>query len=201
MATVERRFASLDDRVTGGTTRMTSAFQQLGIGLAVFTAGAAAVAGALSLANAAGRFEQGLAAVGAVTRATTRELGMLRDAAIRAGIETQFSPDEAVAGLQSLATAGQTAEQATRTLIPVLDLAAGSLGQLGVAQAAEAVVGTLNAYGFAAEEASGVTDKLLRITQLTNFQTRDFEAGLSKAAATGAVFSQNLDDVLITMGL
>ena len=200
-APVERRFASLDDRVTGGTTRMTSAFQQLGIGLAVFTAGAAAVAGALSLANAAGRFEQGLAAVGAVTRATTRELGMLRDAAIQAGIETQFSPDEAVAGLQSLATAGQTAEQATRTLIPVLDLAAGSLGQLGVAQAAEAVVGTLNAYGFAAEEASGVTDKLLRITQLTNFQTRDFEAGLSKAAATGAVFSQNLDDVLITMGL
>ena len=66
MATVERRFASLDDRVTGGTTRMTSAFQQLGIGLAVFTAGAAAVAGALSLANAAGRFEQGLAAVGVV---------------------------------------------------------------------------------------------------------------------------------------
>ncbi len=83
----------------------------------------------------------------------------------------------------------------------MLDLAAGSLGQLGVAQAAEAVVGTLNAYGLAADKAAGVTDKLLRITQLTNFQTRDFEAGLSKAAATGAVFSQNLDDVLITMGL
>jgi len=201
MAGLEHRFASLDERVSGGTARMTGAFQQLGIGLAVFTAGAAAVAGALSLANAAGRFEQGLAAIGAVTRATSRELGMLRDAAIQAGIDTQFSPDEAVAGLQSLATAGQTATQATRTLIPVLDLAAGSLGQLGVAQAAEAVVGTLNAYGLAADNAAGVTDKLLRITQLTNFQTRDFGAGLSKAAATGAVFSQNLDDVLITMGL
>lgn len=200
-ARLERRFASLDERVTGGTARMTSAFQQLGVGIAVFASGAVAVAGALSLANAAGRFEQGLAAVGAVTRATTRELGMLRDAAIQAGIATQFSPEEAVSGLQSLATAGQTAEQATRTLVPVLDLAAGSLGQLGVAEAAEAVVGTLNAYGFAAEEASGVTDKLLRITQLTNFQTRDFEVGLAKAAATGAVFSQNLDDVLITMGL
>ena len=63
------------------------------------------------------------------------------------------------------------------------------------------VVGTLNAYGFAASEAADVTDRLLRITQLTNFQTRDFEAGLSKAAATGAVFNQRLDDVLITMGL
>jgi TP901 family phage tail tape measure protein len=201
MAHLERQFGSLDERVTGGTARMSSAFRQLGVGLAVFTAGAAVVAGSLALANAAGRFEQGIAAVGAVTRATTAQLRMLRDAAIQAGIETQFSPEEAVEGLQSLATAGQTAEQATRTLIPVLDLAAGSLGQLGVAQAAEAVVGTLNAYGMSADQASSVTDRLLRITQLTNFQTRDFEAGLAKAAAAGSVFGQELNDVLITMGL
>ena len=201
MARLEHRFSSLDERVSGGTDRMTSAFRQLGIGLAVFTAGAAMVAGAFSLANAAGKFEQGLAAVGAVTRATSRDLAMLRNAAIEAGIQTQFSPDEAVSGLLSLATAGQTAEQATRTLIPVLDLAAGSLGQLGVASAAEAVVGTLNAYGLAADQAASVTDRLLRITQLTNFQTRDFEAGLAKAAASGAVFNQSLDDVLIGMGL
>jgi TP901 family phage tail tape measure protein len=201
MAGIERRFRSLDQQVAGGTDRMTGAFRRLGVGLAVFTAGAGMVAGAFSLANAAGNFEQGLAGVGAVTRATTDQLAMLRDAAIEAGIVTQFSPDEAVAGLTSLATAGQTAAQATQTLLPVLDLAAGSLGQLGVAQSAEAVVGTLNAYGMAASEAAGVTDKLLRVTQLTNFQTRDFEAGLSKAAATGAVFGQSLDDVLIGMGL
>ena len=78
MQRLEHRFSSLDERVTGGTDRMTTAFRQLGIGLAVFTAGAVAVAGAFALANAAGRFEQGLAAIGAVTRATTRELGMLR---------------------------------------------------------------------------------------------------------------------------
>jgi hypothetical protein len=78
MQRLERRFSSLDERVTGGTDRMNSAFRQLGVGLAIFTAGAAAVGGALALANAAGRFEQGLAAIGAVTRATTRELAMLR---------------------------------------------------------------------------------------------------------------------------
>jgi hypothetical protein len=98
MQRLERRFSSLDERVTGGTDRMTSAFRQLGVGLAIFTAGAAAVGGALALANAAGRFEQGLAAIGAVTRATSRKLGMLREAAINAGIETQFSPDEAIQG-------------------------------------------------------------------------------------------------------
>ena len=57
MQRLESRFTSLDDRVSGGADRMNTAFRQLGIGLAVFTAGAAAVAGALSLAKAAGQFE------------------------------------------------------------------------------------------------------------------------------------------------
>ena len=98
MQRLERRFSSLDERVTGGTDRMTSAFRQLGVGLAIFTAGAAAVGGALALANAAGRFEQGLAAVGAVTRATTRELGLLREAAINAGIETRIGHCHSLTG-------------------------------------------------------------------------------------------------------
>ena len=62
-------------------------------------------------------------------------------------------------------------------------------------------MGTLNAYGMSADHAANVTDRLLRVTQLTNFQTRDFETGLAKAAAAGSVFGQELDDVLITMGL
>ena len=153
------------------------------------------------LADANGRFEQGLAAVGAVTKATTSEMQALKDAAIQAGIATQFSPVEAVNGLNALATAGQTAGQAIKTLIPVLDLAAGSLGQLGTGEAAMAVVGTLNSYTMSADKATEVTDKLLRITQLTNFQTRDFSAGLAKASAKTAVYGQSLDDTLIAMGL
>lgn len=153
------------------------------------------------LADANGKFEQGLAAVGAVTKATAKDMQALKDAAIQAGIATQFSPTEAVKGLNSLATAGQTAQQAIKTLIPVLDLAAGSLGQLGTGEAAMAVVGTLNTYAMSANKATEVTDKLLRITQLTNFQTKDFAAGLAKASAKTVVYGQSLDDTLIAMGL
>ena len=180
---------------------MKSGFAIAAAGIVPLVVGLGALAIAMNLANAAAEFEQGLAGVGAVPRATTEEIRLLRDAAIQAGILTQFSPTEAVEGLNSLATAGQTARQATETLIPVLDLAAGSLGQLGVGEAAQAVVGTLNAYSLSADEAVGVTDRLLRITQLSNFQARDFATGLSKAAAVGAVFGQELNDVLITMGL
>ena len=178
-----KEMGKFDEIVTSSATTMNAASSQIGLGLATFTAGAVVLGSALALAGAAGKFEQGLAAVGAVTRATTADLQGLHGAAIQAGIATQFSPTEAVEGLKSLATAGQTAKQSTETLIPVLDLAAGSLGQLGVAQAADAVVGTLNAYGLAAKNAVDVTDKLLRVTQLSNFQARDFEIGLSKAAS------------------
>jgi len=109
-------------------------------------------------------------------------------------LATGQAREEASVGLARLV-------EALEDLFGVLERVTREGGQLGVAQAAEAVVGTLNAYGLAAEEAAGVTDRLLRITQLTNFQARDFEVGLSKAAATGATFNQNLNDVLITMGL
>lgn len=52
-----------------------------------------------------------------------------------------------------------------------------------MAQATEAVVGTLNAYGISADQAASVTDRLLRTTQISNFQARDFEAVLAALAA------------------
>lgn len=190
-------FGGLEQQV--GKSRLNQRLAQIGAGFVAMGAGVALVGGAFKLAEAAGKFEQGMAAIGAVTRATVPQMEALTEAAIRAGIETQFSPDQAVEGLMNLVTAGQTAEQAIRTLRPALDLAAG--GQIPLADASAAVVGTLNAFGFAADRATIVTDKLLRATQLTNFQARDFEAGLAKAAATGAVFEQSLDDVLVAMGL
>lgn len=193
--------ASVAKKLGVSTDVMVKSLKGVAIGAAVAAVGLIGLSTAFSLAGPAGKFEQNLAAVGAVTKATTAEMQLLEKAAIDAGIATQFSPTQAVEGLQSLATAGQSAAQATATLVPVLDLAAGSLGQLGVAGAAEAVVGTLNAYGASADQAAITTDKLLRITQLTNFQTRDFGSGLSKAASSMSEFGQNLDDVLIGMGL
>ncbi len=201
MRTLKGKLNGLGAQSKATGIAMKAGFAIAASGIVPLVLGLASLSAAMALAGAAGKFEEGLAAVGAVTRATTAELEALRNTAIKAGIETQFSPTEAIEGLTSLATAGQTASQATKALGPVLDLAAGSLGQLGVAGAAEAVVGTLNSYSQTADKAAETTDKLLRITQISNFQTRDFATGLSKAAAAGAVFNQDLDEVLITMGL
>lgn len=212
LRTVNKGFLTLDDTVTGvaasvakrfgvSTQAVVGSLKQITGGLALATAGFMAFGGAMNLARDAGEFEYKMAAVNAVTKATVDQVARLEEAALRAGLATQFSPLEAAEGLLTLATAGQTAEQSMKTLIPVLDLAMGSMGQLGLEGAAEAVVGTLNAYQMSADQAAIVTDKLLKTTLITNFTTRDFEAGLAKAAATGAVFNQTLDDTLIAVGL
>ena len=73
---LERNFVNLDDKTKAGSARISASFRQVAIGLGIFAAGAATVAGAFALAGAAGEFEQGLASIGAVTRATTRELDL-----------------------------------------------------------------------------------------------------------------------------
>jgi len=180
---------------------MAKSFSTMAVGGGFLSVGRGLIDALGRTTEIAGEFGLGLAAVGAVTRATADEMRQLEDAAIQAGIKTQFSPVEAIQGLQDLATAGQVSADAITSLDHVLNLAAGSLGQMTVSESAQAVVGSLNAYGMGAEKARVVTDKLLRITQLTNFQARDFAVGLSKAAAAGATFDQKMDDVLITMGL
>jgi len=201
-------FMGLERTVNKGAMGMNKALGALTMGLASLKVGTDIVGFGRSMADSAAEFEQGLAGVGAISRATADELTMLHDASIDAALGTKFSPDQAVEGLTNLATAGLKAKQSVEVLRPVLDLATGSLGQLGLADAANAVVGTLKAMDMQITDtttgmnnATVVTDKLLKITQLTNFQTRDFEVGLSRAASTAKLYDQSLDDTLITMGL
>ena len=144
-------------------------------------------------------FEHALAGVGAKMGATSGQLKLLETAAIQAGVATQFSPTQAVEGLSELASKGLNAKDAIKTLLPALDLAAA--GQLSVGEATNAVIGTMKAYGMELGRAGIVTDKLLKITSITGMQSKDFEAGLSKAAAAGSVYGQSLDETLVSLGL
>ncbi len=185
-------------RMAGGMNR---SLGSMATGFMALHAGLGIVKLAKTAADAAGKFQQSLAAVGQISRATAEELLELRTAAIEAALGTKFSPDEAVAGLKTLAAQGLRAKESIQVLLPVLDLATGSLGQLGVAGAADAVVGTIKAMGYEMKDATRVTDQLLKITQMTNFQTKDFSTAMGRTASTARLYGQSLEDALITMGL
>lgn len=154
-----------------------------------------------SLTDTYGKFEIKLASAGAVMNATSLQMKQLERAAIDAGIATQFDPREAAEGLENLGAAGMSAKQAIATLNPVLDLAAASLGQLGVGEAAANVVGVLNAFGDSAAFAQKRVDQLVKITQMSNFQARDFSVAISQAAAQASSADQTFESMVATLGL
>jgi TP901 family phage tail tape measure protein len=169
-----------------------------GIALMVGAGGAAIALGMLTAAAAG--FETGMARVGAVLSPTTAEMNKLTASAINAGIATQFSPKQATEGLKDLATAGFTATESADTLLPVLDLATGSLGQLGVSGAATAASAAIRGFAFETKDASKVVDVLLRSTQLTNIQARDLQVMLARVSGNARAAGQEFEGTVAILG-
>jgi TP901 family phage tail tape measure protein len=201
MQALERSFLSLDKRVGLGTERITSSFRELGMGLSLMTAGAAMVGGAFALADKAGKFEQAIAAVAAVSGATKNELAQLREAAIDAGIATQFSPTDATVGLKELAQAGFNAQDSMKLLIPVLDLAGGSLGELTPAQAAGLASQALKAFGLSADEAGVSVDRMLQAVNVFALNASELPQALGIASRGAQALHQSMSETLISLGL
>ena len=171
------------------------------VGFKAMQAGFGLTSMVTNMAEAAGDYEEQLAAIQGRTGSTTEEMKKLSDASMDAAMATQFSPTEVVKGLSDMSTAGLQVNEMLASLRPALDLAATSVGQLGVVDAANAIVGTVKSMNMSLSETADVTDKLFKITQITNFQARDFGTALSRATVAGNAYNQTLDDTLITMGL
>ena len=198
---LEARFKGLK-----GTTEATAArfSRNMGLmkkGLIQFGIGAIGLKIASRLSKPFEEFEAALVGAGNVMKATSAEMKQLEDVAIKAGIATQFSPTEAVQGLENLGSAGLDAATAMRVLNPVLDLAAASMGKLGVAGAATAVTAALNSFGETSDKARLRVDQLTRITQLSSFQWADFQIAISQAGAQAKISGQSFESMLAVLGL
>lgn len=198
---VNREFQQTAAATDAGAARIEQSMKVLQAGFLVTAAGAAALGGSLALANAAGKFEQGIAGVAAITRATTKDLAALRETAIEAGIKTQFSPTEAIEGLKNLGQLGLNAKDSMKVLQPALALAAGSLGQLGVAEAANLAGQSMRAFNLEAKDAGFAVDKMLRATNSFALSAGELPLALGIGARGATALSASLDDVIISLGL
>lgn len=192
-------FGAMDRNAMRAQASYARNFAVMGAGLAIMGAGAATLAGAFGLATAAAEFEQQLARVGAIARADADDLALLREAAINAGIATQFSPVEAIEGLGVLAQQGFNTAQSIALLEPTLDLAAG--GMISVEEAAESVTAATHVFGLSMEDATGVANQLLRITNMTALAAGDMSLALGTVARGARLTHQSIDEMLPSIGL
>lgn len=201
MGRVKSAFIEMEDRTTSATKAFESNFAQFGRGIAILGVGLAVLGGAFALSETAGKFEQAIAGVAAVSGASAEELKQLHDAAIQAGIATQYSPIQATVGLRELAQAGYNAHESIQLLIPVLDLAAGSLGELTPQSAAGLAAQTMKAFGLEADQASLAVDQMLQAVNVFALGAGELPLALGIASRGAQTLHQSLSETLVTLGL
>ena len=129
------------------------------VGQSVTVAGLAIAAGVGFAVSRFADFDAAMSAAAAATRASARDLGLLRDAAMQAGADTQYSASEAAQAIAELGKAGvSTADILGGGLTGALSLAAA--GQMDVARAAELSAIAMKQFGLGGDQVSHVADLL-----------------------------------------
>lgn len=190
------------ERVRGGVQRVrgeattAGAAMQAAIGTGVATG---IVAGLVKVADAASKFELGLAKVKNISSATAEDMAILRDAAYEAALRTQFSPAEVVEGLEQLASAGFKASEQVGLLNQSLVLA--QAGQISMSKATSTVATAVKLFGLAGQDQAVMTDKMLKTIDAFKLQAIDLENALAKTSGAVLTTNQSFDEMLIAVGL
>ena len=167
---------------------------------AIATAVAGFISGKLfaGAIESAGDFEQAMAKIQAVARATPEDFAKLKAAAEQAGSTTQFTATEAAGALEILARSGQSAEQAIATLPAVLALATAE--GLSLDKSADAVTKTLAQFGLGVEAAGRVADVLVATSQRAATNVDQLGEALKYAGIPAGQFGMEMEDVLGYLG-
>ena len=198
---VSQHFSNLDETAQAGSARIKDSFKRAALGMGVFASGALMLNRVAAVTGPAANFESAIASVGAVAGASTAQLKTLHDTALQASIDTQYSPVEAAQGLQELASAGYSVKESTELLVPVLDLAAGSLGTLSVSGAAGLASQAMHAFGIDSKDATKTVDQLMQSVNMFALSANELPLALGIASRGAGVAKQSFSDTLTAIGL
>ncbi len=166
--------------------------------MAVVGVAAALGLGLTAGAEAAGTFETSLKRLSLISQASAKDLAALRAKALDLGVLTEWSPNEAVAGMTALASAGYRVQDQLRLIKPTLDFATAGIGDL--ATSAKLIDSVLKAYSITADQAGQVTDKLARLTQIASVEMNELATAIPVVSAAGSQANQTLSDTLALLG-
>lgn len=175
----------LDKAAKGGhVEKITRATAALGIGMVGLAAGAV---------KFSMDFEKSMSAVSAATKASAGDMGKLRDAAIQAGKDTQFSATQAADGITELGKAGvPVADILGGGLKGALDLAAA--GQLSVAEAAETSASALTQFKLSGDRVPHVADLLAAAAGKAQGSVHDMGQALNQSGLVASQFGLSIED-------
>lgn len=143
-------------------------------------------------------YEETMATVGAVTRASEEDFTRLGDTAKELGATTRFSAAEAGDGLLFLARAGFDTDQAITALPSTLSLA--SAGSLELGEAADFASNILSQFGMEAERTDEVVDSLIITSNRANTDVRQLAEAMKYAGPVAGALGISVQETASMIG-
>lgn len=150
------------------------------------------IAGAALAIRTLANFEQEIAAVGAISQASAKELAEFRDVAIDLGTNTRFSATQAAEGLTFLARAGFTAAESLEAIEGTLKLA--QAGQLDLGRAADIASNVLKGFRLEVDQTARVVDVLALSANSSNTSVNQLGEALSFAAPIASGLGVSIEE-------
>lgn len=199
MRRVEGRFQKLDSTTAASAASFHKSVGTMITGLGVLTAGVTGLGLSAKAAGAFGEFDASLAKLQGRLDKSAEDMALLQERAIEAGLATEFSPTEAVAGLEELGAKGLTTTESMQALTGVLDMAAA--GNISVARSAATVTAAMGVFGKSAEDAALISDQLLKVTSLTALSSNEMELAMGNLSRGVSQTNQQFEEMLVLTGL
>lgn len=173
------------------------------VGKALLSVGAAAVAGAgVAIAKAEETykgFEQEMANVSSIAKATQSEYSLLKASALEAGSKTVYTAEESAQALEKMALAGWDVNTSTQALMPVLKMAAATNKDLGTTS--DLVTDSMGALGLDVKDLSGYMDMLIAANNNSNTSAEQLMQALIKTGGAARTVGADLPDTITALGI
>lgn len=148
--------------------------------------------------KAAADFDKAMSGVQAATHASAKDISALRQAALQAGKDTQYSATQAAQGITELSKAGvATADVLGGGLKGALNLAAA--GQLDVGEAAETAASAMTQFGLKGKDLPHVADLLAAGAGKAQGSVHDMGEALKQSGLVASQFGLSVEDTTGTL--
>ena len=151
-----------------------------------------------AMVEASMEFEDAMARVKSVCNATTEEMQMMTAEARKMGETTRYTATEAAKAMENLVRNGLSAQQATKALSSVLQLA--QANAIGLDEAAVILTNTLNMFNLSVNEAARVNDVLSSTAANTATNVAELYDALANAAPVAGVLGFSIEEVNAALG-
>ncbi len=195
MSTYQKNVYSVNKKVSNSFANTNKVAGQLsgllaGMGLGL---------GLKKIINTAGDFQNAMARVKAITKATDEDFQLLRNTALQMGKSTIYSSSQAAQALQELGMAGLNANQSAALLPQTLELA--TAGAIELSEAASIVTGVISGMGLKVSDAARVNDVLAAAATNAKTDITQLGEGFANVGSTAKVLNLNLEDTTTLISL